>query len=123
MVSDGIPPLEFVAMRRGLDELSGGDANVLHEFVGLLADSLRRSSTMLVDAVDAGRRQQISQAAHMLRGTSLTSGLLSIALLAERIELGQTDGDALPAAATRLRALVEHAITVVRATQPGEDRQ
>lgn len=123
MVTNGVPPVEFAAMRRGLDELAGGDTVVLQEFLGLLADSLHRSSTMLVDAVDGGGRRQIAQAAHRLRGTSLTSGLTSIAGLAERIELGEPQGDDLRVAATQLRRLVEHTIAAVRATSAREARQ
>jgi HPt (histidine-containing phosphotransfer) domain-containing protein len=114
MVSNGIPVVEFAAVRRGLDAMSGGDPDVLGEVLGLLIASLRRSSTTLVAAVDAGRPRQVVQAAHALRGTSLTSGLMSIAGLAEDIELGQVQGDALRGAATRLRDLVEHAIAVMR---------
>lgn len=121
-VADTIPTVEFAAVYRGLYELSRGNPDVLQEFVGLLADSLRRSSDMLVSAVDAGGRGQVVRAAHALRGTSLTSGLTSIAGLAETIEIGDADGDALRAAAARLHTLVEYAIAVVRAPHAGDGR-
>lgn len=120
MVTDTMLDVEFAAARRCLDTMSGGDPDVLREIFGLLANSLRRSSTMLVDAVDAGGRRQIEQAAHKLRGTSLTTGLTSIACLAEHIELGEAQGDALRSGATRLRDLVEHALAFVRAGSGGE---
>jgi len=120
MVTDRVLDGEFAAARRCLDTMSGGDPDVLREIFGLLTNSLRGSSTMLVDAVDAGGQRQIELAAHKLRGTSLTSGLTSIACLAEHIELGEAQGDALRRGATRLRDLVEHAIAAVRAGPCGE---
>lgn len=113
-VVESIPTVEFAAVCRGLDDLSRGNPEIFQEFVGLLTTSLRRSSDMPVSAVETGGHRQIVHAAHTLRGTSLTSGLTSIAGLAEQIEVGVAQGDGLRAAATRLQILVEHAITEMR---------
>lgn len=110
-----VPDSELATMKRHLRAMAGGDAEARVELSGLLVESLQRSRDGVRTAAAAGARTQLSAHAHTMRGAASMAELVAVAGLARRIELGQVPDELLADEVTRLVALVDHAIAVVRA--------
>ncbi|HTW54300.1 MAG TPA: ATP-binding protein [Stellaceae bacterium] len=92
---DSEPPLD----RDKLAELSGGDERLEREILADFRQAADTDAAELTAAIDSADQEQITRAAHRLKGASGMIGALPLAAICSRIETASRAGDAAAVAA------------------------
>jgi HPt (histidine-containing phosphotransfer) domain-containing protein len=79
--------------KTALDELSGFDVDDLRDVVDLYIADATAQLDRLHQALDAGDGAEVAEAAHRIKGSSLTVGAARVASLAAEIEVAARAGE------------------------------
>lgn len=91
--------VDLKEIRRLIDEIGAGAADAITDIVDSLESDAERSVKEMRAAIVRGDAKALSQAAHRLKGSSATLGVVGMAAICQELEIAGANNEMVAAAA------------------------